>query len=85
MSTDFKWSTDPKTDAEISEIMSAAMAALRQAAPNLPLMAIIAFPADSEDGTYICSGANIGPEQQRLILTLALEGVQITPEKTTFN
>jgi hypothetical protein len=48
-------------------------------------MTIIAFPADSEDGTYICSGANIGPEQQRLILTLALKGVQTTPEKTTFN
>jgi len=85
MSTEFKWSHDPKTDEEISEIMGAVMTALRKAAPNLPLMAIVAFPADNQDGVYICSGANVGPEQQRLMLTLTLDGAQIAPENTTFN
>lgn len=85
MSTNFKWSEDPKTDSEISDIMNAAMAALRQAAPNLPLMAIIAFPTDEADSTYICSGANVGPEQQHVMLTLALEGTRGAPENTTLN
>lgn len=85
MAIKFKWSDDPKTDTEISEIMSAAMAALRKAAPNLPIMTIIAFPTGDEDSTYICSGANVGPEQQYVMLSFALGGTQRAPENTTLN
>jgi len=82
MAIKFKWAENPKTDAEISEIMEAAMTALRLAAPNLPIMTIIAFNADEEGSTYICTGSNIDPEQQYVMLSYALHA---KPDHATLN
>ena len=60
---------------EIDNIMDRAIAALREAAPDLPIMAVIAFPTDRDGETCIYSGGNMEPDVQRRLLTVALDGL----------
>ncbi len=85
MGIDFKWSDDPKTDDEISTIMQNSLNAVREAAPDLPVLVIVAFPPQDVDDLLICAGSNVRPCEQELLLTLALEGVQKPPPNTTLN
>lgn len=77
--------TDPtnKRDADMKKVMDAAMAALKAAAPNLPLMCIIAFPTPDPETTCICSGANVPQEQQHTMLSIALDGLELNEHQST--
>ena len=76
-------SPDSKRDADMKEAMDAAMAAVKAAVPDLPVMCIVAFPTADPDTTCICSGANVPQEQQRMMLSIALEGVELNEHHST--
>ena len=69
--------TSRKRDAEMKEVMDAAMKALRGATPDLPVMIIIAFPTSDPEVTCICSGSNVPQEQQTQMLRIALDGIEL--------
>lgn len=76
-------STDSKRDADMKEAMDAAMAALKSAVPDLPIMRLVAFPTADPETTCICSGANVPKEQQRVMLSIALDGVELNEHQST--
>lgn len=72
------------TQEEIDETMQKALKAVRAAAPDLPVIAVIAFPTD-DNQTCVFTGGNMQPEIQKFILSVAIEGLNIksNPESAT--
>jgi len=65
-----------RSDEEMSEMMNNALNAIKYVMPDLPVICVVAFPCKNEDGTFVFSGANVAPDQQKMILTVALEGLK---------
>ena len=59
----------------MAEIMEEAITALREVIPNLPVMCIVSFPCENPDETFVFTAATMPPEQQRMVFSAALQGL----------
>lgn len=60
------------TKAEMKAILQNAVAELKKAAPDMPVMCVVAFPTDDPEISAICASSNVSPQDQTLMLLTLL-------------